>query len=158
MQSDGGDNPVSYDASYYLAEVNGKSGNFFGSIGYEVLGSDDGNKAFSTPFATLHKFNGWADQFLSTNGGGLTNGLEDYYIGAVTKVAGVKVAIFGHSFHTTDNNTFDGHYGDELDLLNAKKFTDELTGLIKFAYFKQGDSDAPTEDKTMLAVRLDYKF
>ncbi|MCH2176577.1 MAG: alginate export family protein [Lentisphaeria bacterium] len=158
-QTDYADYDDTSESDMFMAEVGGKVKEVKLLGGYHRISGQDGkDRAFDTLYSTGHKFNGWADQFLSTNGGGLTNGLEDYYIGAVTKVAGVKVAIFGHSFHTTDNNTFDGHYGDELDLLIAKKFTDELTGLIKFAYFKQGDSDAPTEDKTMLAVRLDYKF
>ncbi len=40
-------------------------------VGYELLGSDDGVAAFQTPLATLHKFNGFADQFLVTPAGGL---------------------------------------------------------------------------------------
>jgi hypothetical protein len=35
-------------------------------VGYELLGSDNGEYGFATPLATLHKFNGWADQFLGT--------------------------------------------------------------------------------------------
>jgi hypothetical protein len=42
-------------------------------IAYEVLGSDGRNYAFATPFATLHKFNGWSDQSLGTPSQGLVD-------------------------------------------------------------------------------------
>src|SRR3546814_1461069 len=38
---------------------------------YEVLGSDAGVFAFQTPLATLHKFQGWADLFLTTHSAGV---------------------------------------------------------------------------------------
>src|SRR3546814_12894255 len=37
---------------------------------YEVLGSDAGVFAFQKPLATLHKFQGWADLFLTTPSAG----------------------------------------------------------------------------------------
>ena len=43
--------------------------------GYEVL-EGDGVKGFTTPLATLHKFDGWADKFLTTP----PNGLERRYV------------------------------------------------------------------------------
>ena len=42
-------------------------------IGYELLGSDDGLKAFATPLATLHKFQGWTDKFLGIPAGGIAD-------------------------------------------------------------------------------------
>ena len=46
------------------------------TAGMSVLGSDDGAVGFRTPLATLHKFNGWADLFLTTPGAGL----QDTYL------------------------------------------------------------------------------
>ena len=40
-----------------------------------------------TPLATLHKFNGWADLFLTTP----NTGLQDLYLGAAYKFDGVKL-------------------------------------------------------------------
>ena len=44
--------------------------------GYEVLGADDGAAltSFQTPLATLHKFQGWADKFLTTPPNGIREG------------------------------------------------------------------------------------
>ena len=39
-------------------------------LGFEVL-EGDGTTAFQTPLATLHAFQGWADQFLVTPGAGV---------------------------------------------------------------------------------------
>ncbi|MFT6903011.1 MAG: hypothetical protein ACJAXS_003232, partial [Colwellia sp.] len=53
-------------------------------LGAEVLGSDDSMYGFSTPLATLHKFNGWADQFLGTP----KEGLVDLYASVSGKAFG----------------------------------------------------------------------
>ena len=44
--------------------------------GYELLGSDGVTVAFSTPLATLHAFEGWADKFLATPAAGITDSLR----------------------------------------------------------------------------------
>ncbi len=46
-------------------------------VGYEVM-EGNGVRGFSTPLATLHKFDGWADKFLTTP----PNGLERRYVTA----------------------------------------------------------------------------
>jgi len=58
VQSDYGNQPVNYDADYYFLEASLAKNGLSGAVGYEVLGSDGGVKAFTTPLATLHKFNG----------------------------------------------------------------------------------------------------
>ena len=62
-QSDTGDNPNSYDANY--THLNGAyvAGNGMTiGLGYEVLGADSSaGVGFTTPLATLHAFNGWAE-------------------------------------------------------------------------------------------------
>ena len=44
-------------------------------------------KGFTTPLATLHKFQGWADKFLTTP----PNGIEDLYATASVNLKGVGV-------------------------------------------------------------------
>ena len=63
-QSEAGDSELDYDANYYLAELGAGYKGVTGTLGYEVLAADDG-VGFQTPYATLHKFQGWADQFLA---------------------------------------------------------------------------------------------
>jgi hypothetical protein len=90
-QSDYGTNPVRYTASY----VAGEAGLIFKSLtvtgGYELLGGDGAaKKSFQTPLATLHKFNGWADLFLTTPQKAGFGGLQDVFGGVAYKFDGVK--------------------------------------------------------------------
>ena len=146
-QSDAGDNPNDYSADYYKAELGGKLGAVNLSAGIEVLGSDNG-VAFSTPLATLHKFQGFADKFLGTPG----NGIEDVYISAVTKFNGVKFVATYHDF-SSDEGDID--YGSEIDLVAAYKFNKHTTGLLKFAAY---DADQFATDTTKVWAMLSFAF
>jgi hypothetical protein len=112
-QLDWKDNPVSYSADYIAAEAGLAHGNFGLTAGYERLGAD-GGRAFQTPMATLHKFNGWADLFLTTP----ANGLEDWYAGAAIKFPAVK-ALPGLNaavtYHRFESDLGGLHYGNEWD-------------------------------------------
>ncbi|HEC19914.1 MAG TPA: hypothetical protein ENI97_11300 [Gammaproteobacteria bacterium] len=98
------------------------------SVGYEVLGSDNGAYGFSTPLATLHGQNGWADQFLATP----ANGLVDTTLKVAGKLAGVKLVGVYHNY-TADEGSAD--YGTELDLLAVKKFGKNYSVGLKYASY-----------------------
>lgn len=136
-QSDAGDNPASYDADYVHLNAAYAAGNGMTiGIGYELLGADSGaGTAFSTPLATLHAFNGWADQFLSTPAAGL----EDFYVTFKAKVAKWNLTGVYHDF-SSDTGGFD--YGDELDASAAYKINDRYGLLLKAAFFS-ADSSSP---------------
>jgi hypothetical protein len=64
--------------------------------------------------ATLHKFNGWADLFLTTPAAGL----EDWYGGATIKFPKIKALPglnAGVTYHRFESATGSLHYGDEWD-------------------------------------------
>ncbi len=154
-----------HNANMFNAFLGAKINVFNVGAGFSYISGQDGNdKPFDTLFSTAHKFNGWADEFLATNGGKLTAGLKDYYIQAGVKVIGTKFLAVYHYFDTTDEkNQFDGTYGDEIDLLAARKLTKNLSTLLKFAYYNRKDNDSsgylnPTTDKTVFWARLIYKF
>jgi hypothetical protein len=136
-QSDTGDNPTSYDADYLHLNAAYAAGNGMTlGLGYEILGSDSSDGvAFSTPLATLHAFNGWADQFLSTPGAGL----EDFYATFKFKVAKWNLTAVYHNF-SSDTGSFS--YGDEIDLSGALKLSDRYGLLLKAAFFG-ADSSSP---------------
>ncbi len=78
FQTDAGDNPRDYGAHYAWVEGSlGHEGLGRASVGFELLGSDEGQASFRTPLGTLHKFNGLADAFLD-NGG--ADGLRDLFL------------------------------------------------------------------------------
>lgn len=130
-QSENANNPLSFSETYYHIAPSVTGYGFTLKAGYEVLGSD-GVAAFQTPLATLHKFNGWADAFLSTP----INGLRDYYLSAAYKISGVDNLVDGmvitavyHKFD--DDQSLSGDFGNELDLSAGKTFTNLNLGPIK---------------------------
>ncbi len=109
-QSDYADSPLDYDADFLAAGAAIKAGPVTLNAGYELLGSDDGNAAFRTPLATLHKFQGWADKFLVTP----ADGIEDIYFGLAGSLGPVKVAATYHDLSADEGST---DYGDEINLV-----------------------------------------
>lgn len=149
-QSDGGDNPKSYDANYYLLEGAYKQKNYSFGAGYEVLGGDvNGGQGFTTSLATLHKFQGWADVFLATP----ATGIEDLYINASYKVNGYNFKAIYHDFSADETGA---DLGTELDLAVSKKFTKNLSGLLKYADFSSDSNAIASRDK--LWIMLTYKL
>ena len=75
-QEDHGSNPASYDTDYAWVSVGvdrkGSASSWGVELAWERLGAaEPGGRSFQTPLATLHKWNGFADRFLSTPGVGL---------------------------------------------------------------------------------------
>jgi len=152
-QSDYGDNATSYNAMYALAEAKlkfKKTAGGFAGAGFELLGSDDGAIAFSTPLATLHKFNGFADSFLATP----AVGLRDYYLTGGFDVPGIK-AKFSATYHYFTGDDNDAALGSELDLVLAKKLNEVATLLAKYAIF---DGDNGRADIERFWLQMDLKF
>lgn len=140
-QSDAADNPRDYRARYTLLEAAYKLGGVTLTGGYELLGADGAGGQFITPLATLHKFQGWADQFLGGGSGNLPGGIEDIYAAAGTTVAGVKLSLVYHRL-SVDDRSIPGFadYGAEYGLVMARKFG-PLALSLKYADF-HADSDA----------------
>ena len=132
-QSDRGDSELDYDADYYMAELGAGFMGVTGTLGYEVLASDD-DVGFKTPYATLHKFQGWADKFLATPG----DGVEDAYVGLAGAIGPVKLGAYYHDFQAEDSGT---DFGTELDLVATWPVNEYLTLQAKFADF-DADNDA----------------
>jgi len=136
-EQDAGDNPAELDVDYYRVELgaaHAKGPSVFGGI--EVLGADsDGDGRFQTPLATLHKFNGFADRFLSTP----TGGLRDVYV-----TVGEKEGAFNASasFHWFSADEGDAEYGTEVDgLLTWRAAWGQVFG-FKGAYYRADDFSA----------------
>ena len=156
------------DAFMYVisAGIDRKPINF--GAGYAYLTGADSvtGVGFDTLLGTAHKFNGWADQFLATNGGGVVNGLEDIYVYAGTNVSGSKLAVRYHWFDTTESfaGGYSGPYGRELDVLLSRKLQlggrYPVTALLKYAYYTEaGDESAnPTADERVLWFRMIHHY
>lgn len=121
--------------------------------GYEKLGSDGGLHAVQTPMATLHKFDGWADVFLTTP----ATGIQDYYGGITYKFAKVKAVpglnaqVFYHRF---DSDFGSIRYGHEWDAAVGLK-TGPIGWLAKFAEYKAKGFGADAT-KVWLQAEISY--
>lgn len=146
-QSDYGNSPANYSATYYLGELGAKFGGITAKIGYEVLGSDNG-QGFKTPLATLHKFNGFADLFLGTPGAGLA----DLYVSIGGKLGGVNLTAFYHDF---SSDVGGADYGTEIDLVAAYKFAQRFTAIAKFASF---NSNGFARDTDRFSVEVNFAY
>ncbi len=107
-QQDTGDNPDSVEADYLRADLGFAFGKVTAAAGYEVLGGAEGEGAFNTPLATLHKFNGWADKFLTTPADGLT----DFFVSLGANVG--RFALLG-VYHDFGADTGGASWGSEFD-------------------------------------------
>ncbi|QFU74297.1 hypothetical protein EY643_00785 [Halioglobus maricola] len=145
-QSDAGDSPLDYDADYYMLEGSFGFSGVKATLGYEVLGAGDG-VGFKTPYATLHKFQGWADKFLITPG----DGIEDMYVGLAGKLGPVKLAGIYHDFAAEDSSD---DYGSEIDLVATWAYDKNWSFQLKYASFSS-DSDAYADtDKAWMTVNF----
>lgn len=136
-QSDAGNNTSDIDLSYLAGEISTVVSGLTLGLGYESL-EGDGANGFSTPLATVHKFNGFADVFAgrSLRGFSLNQGLEDVYFKAVYKLPigkGVPLTLVYHEF-SAENVSQD--LGSEIDLVAAYKLTDYITLVSKYAYYE----------------------
>ena len=105
-----------FDTTYYNISLGAKFAGVTAKVGQEVMSSDDGGAAFSTPLGTNHAFNGWTDTFL----GGIGNaGTVDTYANVATMVAGVKLVGQYHNYATDEGSE---KAGNEFGFLVAKKF------------------------------------
>lgn len=134
-QSDFADRSDSFSAMYLHVNGGVAFNGLSVSIGLEVLGSDDGTAAFQTPHATLHAFNGWADQFLATP----ADGLEDRYISVGARVSAVPGLKLEGSFHNFSGDDSGDDFGNELDAIATYQFQDidNLSAGAKLALYAE---------------------
>ncbi len=151
-QSDYGSNPKSFDSDYMLAEGGVVLPLATLKLGYEVLGSDNG-VGFSTPLATLHAFQGFADKFLATP----ANGIEDIYVSASGKIEQVNLSVTYHDYSAQKGSQ---DYGNETNLVVSRKFGKNYSLLFKYATYSADTASASPfgidTDKLWLMASADF--
>ncbi len=146
-QSDYADASSSFDLDYSLIELALLWNKINLKGGIETL-EGDGMHAFTTPLATLHAFNGWADQFLATP----KKGLVDRYLSAGTAINGVGLKIVYHDF-VSDIGGID--HGTEWDASLSYSPAPGWTLLLKYADYVADETAVDTEKLWLQAA---YKF
>ena len=167
-QSDAGDNPVKYDATYMLLEGGIAVSGITTKLGYEVLGSDDGAKdvggkilaSFQTPLATKHAFQGWTDQFLQTP----DEGIADLYVSVSGELAGVKLMAIYHQYTADEESAASLNYkGGEDDLGSEYAFVASRQfgayGVqLKYSDYSAGDDHFGKNDISKLWLTATASF
>ena len=151
-------NPLSFGVNYWLGEASASYDGITALAGYESLGGT-GVIGFSTPLATLHIFNGWADMFLTTP----VNGLKDFYLKGVYAVPAdflemktLTGTVYYHSY-TTDH--LDAGIGSEWDAQAELAVDANFSLLAKFAdYQGSGLSVGGFADKRIVWLQAAYKY
>jgi hypothetical protein len=156
-QDDHGNNAGDFDVWYYNAEPGLGYRTWRFSAGIEQL-DGNGTQAFNTPLATLHKFNGITDQFLTTPVGGLRDvyGKAKTTLPVIAGVDGIKIFGAYHQFSDDDGST---DYGEEWNLGVAKAFATKMgpvTLSLQYADY-EADTFASDIDKLWLTVSFKLK-
>jgi hypothetical protein len=156
-QSDYGSNPFEFELDYYTLEFVGTFDRYSATLGQEVL---DGNGAigFATPLATLHRFNGWADKFLTTP----VNGIDDRYVGLgyALKLSSVIESLSATAaYHEYESERGAIDLGTEANVQVQAKFK-RFTGLVKYAVYDahEGRTPAQYQDTTKFWVQLEFMW
>ncbi len=143
-QSEYADADDGRDANYTKLELGGSFMGVTAKIAQEKLGGD-GTYAFQTALATKHAFNGWADTFVVATPGG---GLVDNYFSIGGKPMGVKLLAVYHAYASDEGGD---DIGTEINLLAAKKFTDNYSAGLKYASYSAEDNSGTADtDKVWL--------
>lgn len=153
-QSNYGNNSRSYGVNYYLADAALTVKNHTVNAGYELMGADahaaGGTWSMQTPMATLHKFDGWADLFLTTP----ATGLGDTYVGLSGKFPKVHALTYAVSYHWFGSDVGNVKFGDEVDASLGFR-THRITWLAKYASYAAKGFGADTQK---VWLQAEYAF
>ncbi|MGC3983185.1 MAG: hypothetical protein QM808_18170 [Steroidobacteraceae bacterium] len=124
-----------FSNDYYAAEVIGTYRQYSLGAGVENL-EGDGVQGFQTPLATLHKFQGWVDKFLSTP----AKGINDQYLTAGITTKGIKpfetvsLSVMQHKYKSTMDSL---DLGEEFNIQLSAKYS-RVTGTLKYGDYHIG--------------------
>jgi hypothetical protein len=152
-QSANSGNTSDFDLDYLHLTVGAKLGKGNLGAGYEIL-EGNGVRGFSTPLATGHKFNGWADEFLGTPAAGLK---DLYFWAGAALPGGFSVKGMGHFFDAEIGGI---DYGDEVDFLISRKFDKKWSATLKFARYSASGKAAGAlgRDRTRVSFQVDFAY
>jgi hypothetical protein len=140
---------VANEAEYFSVEAGYDTKRWGAGANLEQLGGD-GTYGFQRPLATLHAYNGWADQFVNTP----ADGLVDLFVDARLTIGGY---VLRSQYHRFDADTGSLHYGDEFGLSVSHKFLKRLDVVFKYASHNADDLGADVH-KLWVSVRILEKF
>jgi hypothetical protein len=167
-QSDYHHNTAAYDLDYWGADVAGTFDIWTAKVSYESL-EGNGTRGFTTPLATTHAFQGWADAFVQPLGGnkGFVDGIEDlnFTLNAKprqrwTYLFNIDVLVRYHDFNDQRTGADLGH---EWDAQVQGAFNPKLSWAVKYADFEREarvplGTATPPASRTKIWFTLEYKL
>jgi len=154
QQRDYGDNTADFDLGYQHAEFGLRRGPWGVTAGGERLEGDDA-RGFSTPLATLHAFQGWADVFLTTP----PDGVRDLYAGAsysATPWSDAQPLTFAVTYHDFADDGGSTDFGTEWDASARFTINEHVSIEAKTALFE--GEDARFADRNKFWLALEYRL
>jgi hypothetical protein len=150
-QNDYADNPLDYHDNYCALELVGTLHDVSLTAGYELL-EGNGVKGFTAPLGTLHRFQGWADKFLTTP----ANGIDDRYLGlgyARKKTGPLDALSAVATYHWFKSDRLGLDYGTEIDLQLQLK----LKGYTFIAKYADYSADTFATDTRKVWFQIEYQ-
>jgi len=136
-------------------------------VGYELL-DGNGARGFTTPLATTHAFNGWADAWVSPGANkSFVDGIKDLSLGGVVKPRFKSTYLSNPEFTAVYHDFHDERTGavlaDEIDLQAAAAVTPKLTVTLKYADFTRSSAvpvgtAAPPASRTKVWFMFEYRL
>ena len=117
-------------------------------MGTEMMTSDGAGGRFLFPLGTNHKFNGYADAFLTTP----VDGLVDSYLWIGTTAFGCDHTATVHYFNTENASA---ELGWEVDYVAKRPLCESANLLLKGAYL---DGKGAQQDVTRASVEINFTF
>lgn len=140
-----------FDTKYVMAQLGAAMKGYTVSLAYELLGSDNGQVGFATPLATLHKFNGWADLFLTTP----AQGLVDINLSVSTKALGGNWLVAYHDYSADVATAAVDNLGSEINAQYTTTLNKDYDLGLKYANYS-GDSGRPDTEKVWVWVSTKF--
>ncbi len=153
-QSDYGSNPASFDLGYQHAELSVRRDRWTVAVAGERLEGNDA-RGFTTPLATLHAFQGWADVFLTTPADGVRdlNATVSYATQPWFANQPVVFTVRAHDFTDGDGSA---DFGSELDASVRFSVSEHVSIETKAAAF---DGEDPRfADRTKFWFAVEYRY
>ncbi len=159
--------PTSFDLEYYGGDIAATFDIYTAKVSYESL-EGNGARGFTTPLATTHAFQGWADAFVSPGGNkSFVDGIEDFNVSLQIKPRFKFTYLFNPDFlvryHDFSAQRTGADLGSEWDIQATAAITKQLSVLVKYADFDgektvpAGTAAAPA-DRQKFWLSLEYKL
>jgi hypothetical protein len=166
-QSDYRHRTPAYDLDFVAADVAGTFDIYTLKLDYEQL-EGNGTRGFTTPLATTHAFQGWADAFVSPGGNkSFVDGIKDTNLTFNAKPRYRKTYFFNPDivvrYHDFIDYRTDASLGHEWDLQGTVSILPKVSLQLKYADFKRDSAvpvgtAAPPPSRTKVWFVVDYRF